>query len=270
MSKHSLISTVAGLGLMAASMGVNAQMAHTFDYSSMYYGVTANGAKYTAFVPTITRGATGSAGVLMLELFQPAASTAASTWAYAVGQAAVGPAAGGAGSASNVSGSLAYTLDNGVATTFNFYPGNNVENSLAFIQPQTIASQACGVSFNAVIGADDQLRFSSVKVQPENGWSSMTGDATIQTLAASNATATVALASTAWNNASVTLPTYGYTGAYAASLSGVGSADTVALGVGGNAAALARNKCVAAYTNRATGGGVTPIIGSGIGSVRLW
>lgn len=269
MSKHSLISTVAGLGLMAASMGVNAQMAHTFDYSSMYYGVTASGAKYTAFVPTITRGATGSAGVLMLELFQPAASTAASTWAYAVGQAAVDSVAGGQG-ANSASGSLAYTLDNGVAATFNYYPGNNVSNSLAFVQPQTISSQACGVSFNAVIGADDQLRFSSVKVQPENGWSSMTGDATIQTLAASNVTATVALASAAWNNASVTLPTYGYTGAYAASLSGAGSADTVALGVGGNAAALARNKCVAAYTNRATGGGVTPIIGSGIGSVRLW
>lgn len=274
MSKHSLISTAAGLGLMAASMGASAQM-HTFDYSMMYFGSAATGGKYVAFVPSMTRDSVatnGSSGVLMLELFQPA-SGSASTWAYAIGGPVDSVAGAGVVSDSGVGlpQTVAWTANNGLAMSQNFYFGNNESIKLGFAQAAVATGTPalnCNVSFTAEIGTNDQLFFKNVAVKPDiTAWASAAAEVSVYSHS-SLTSPTYKIAQTDWEKMSATTPLIA--GA-SAKVVGVGAAGTDSV-IGTDAGALisARNRCVPAYTNRATGGGVTPIVGSGIGFVRIW
>lgn len=269
MSKHSLISTVAGLGLMAASMGASAQL-HTFDYSSMYFGSAGTGGKYVAFVPTMSRGAgasDGAAGVLMLELFQPATGSA-STWAYAVGgavgaDAGAGVTTGGA----DVLQTVTWTANNGLANAQNYYFGNNESIKLNFDQAvlaSGVPAMSCNVAFVAEIGTNDQLQFKSVKAAPNHGdWQTAAGVVSVFSNSAGTA-APYTIAQADWDAMSVTTP---------AVVGASAKVDGIATSVGGTAATSLinmRNRCVPAYNNRATGGGVTPIVGGGLGFVRIW
>lgn len=270
MSKHSLIATGLGLGLMAASMGASAQL-HTFDYSSMYYGAVAGGSKYVSFVPTLVRGGanTGAAGVLMLEMFQPV-SGSASTWAYALG-GAVDAAAGG----SNTDGvyqSVSFSADNGLGVTQSHYFGNNGTISHAFSQSVTVSSQACQVTFAAHIGTNDQLAFTNVFAKPLNSISA----SDVVSLTTSG-TGTVTIGSAAWNNASAAIVS-SYAANASLSISGLlsatstGAGDTVTYAASGtavNGLLGARGRCVPAYTARAAGSGTT-ITGETIGLVRIY
>lgn len=276
MSKHSLISAGLGLGLMAASMGASAQL-HTFDYSSMYFGSAVGGQKYVAFVPTVARGAgasEGAAGVVMLELFQPATGSA-NTWGFAVAgpvdmAAGAGYSANTAGVTSTVSGGFfsdaAYTAGNGISASDQiFFFGNNEAQKLAFAQNLTLASQGCGVSFSAVIGTNDQLFFNNVEVQPAgSAWQAASAtDPVSLTVSSGGANSTTQYAAAVWNNASATLPTYAYTNVQ------IGGIGTAVAGAAGNNMLKARNACVPAYTARALGGGTT-ITGVPVGMVRIW
>lgn len=271
MSKHSLIATGLGLGLMAASMGASAQL-HTFDYSSMYYGATAGGSKYVSFVPTLVRGAganTGAAGVLMLEMFQPV-SGSASTWAYALG-GAISAAGGGSGAVSAAANYSAfeYTVDNGLAVTAAHFLGDVVTLSHPFSQTVTVSSQACQVTFAASLGTNDQLAFTNVRAQAVGGYTAP--DSISITTATGGAGSSFTIASGLWNNASATMVS-SYATNTAFSMIGIadtaGAASTLT-GTAINAALTARGRCVPAYTARATGGGTT-ITGESIGLVRIY
>lgn len=259
MSKHSLISTVAGLGLMAVSMGASAQM-QTFDYGMMFYGNVTGGGKYVAFVPTIVRENTvgnGAANVLMLEMFQPL-SGSASTWAYAIG-GPVDSVAGGV-SASTMAADL--SLPFGTETSGGMFL-NTANNSigLAFLQNVVVSSQACNVTFNAEVATDGQLRFAGAQATP-SGALSAAGVVSYSYGAAGASTSTIAQAD--WNAGSATIaPPTG-----AVSIAGLATSPT-----GTGAAAIAaftnRNKCVVAYNARAQSG--TTIIGGGqLGMIRIW
>lgn len=272
MSKHSLIATGLGLGLMAASMGASAQL-QTFDYSSMYYGAAAGGSKYVSFVPTIVRGAgasDGAAGVVMLELYQPLTGSA-STWAFALG-GAVGSAAGGAGgTATRVYKEISLTAENGLAISADHYLGNVVEISHAFTQLQTVSSQACQVTFAAVIGTNGQLAFKSVEAQPVD-FNSATADVIITT----GTGPAVTISESDWNNASKAFPlSYAGNSSFAATglVTAIGSAsvagESAAKVLAVNSLLTARGRCVPAYTARAAGSGTT-ITGDSIGMVRIY
>jgi len=266
MSKHSLISTGLGLGLMAASMGASAQM-HTFDYSSVYYGSASGGGRYVAFVPTATRGASsaseGASGVLMLDMFQPA-SGSGSTWAFAIG-AGVGPAAGlgstGA-SGAGLSQSVTWTAGNGLANDQVYYFPNNEAISMAFNQAVTISSQACDVTFAAAIGTNDQLAFNGVQAQPNGlaNWSSASADVSVSTGTGVQA---ATLAQSAWNAGSGSLSAYAGLSVTVSGLAGALAGSQVAAMISG------RNKCIPAYTARATAGG-SIITGGSVGLIRIW
>lgn len=270
MSKHSLISAGLGLGLMAASLGANAQMLHTFDYSSMYYGSAAGGAKYVAFLPTLQRGgdpsdSSGANGVLMLELFQPI-SGSASTWAYAIG-GAVTPAEGmgvTAGAWDGGSTQLDFTANNNIAQEFNFYPGNNASISKEFLATVVGASsQECNITYNAAIDANDQLRL-GVTVKPSlAAWAAANADVSFYSNSLStNAFTTVA--STAWNAGDASVP--GVFGGASAGASGFAAASG---GTVVGAVVNAHNRCVAVYTSR-KGSSTDVITGGSLGMLRLW
>lgn len=274
MSKHSLISAGLGLGLMAASLGANAQMLHSFDYSSMYYGSAAGGAKYVAFMPTSQRAvsnsdytetAMGAAGVLMLELFQPI-SGSASTWAYAIGGPVVSAEGMGAttGAWADGSASIAFTANNGIAQTFNFYPGNNASISKAFLANVAgVSGQQCVVNYNAVIDANDQLRL-GVTVSPSlAAWSAAAGDLSFYSNSGST-NAVTTIASTAWNAGDVSLA--GNFSGTAAGASGF-AASTAGTVVG--AIVNAHNRCVAVYNSRKSSS-TDVITGGSLGMLRLW
>ncbi|WP_153064238.1 hypothetical protein [Acidovorax sp. ST3] len=256
MSKHSLISTVAGLGLMAASMGASAQM-QTFDYGMMFYGNATGGGKYVAFVPTIARdgAGAGAANVLMLELFQPA-SGSASTWAYAIG----GPVNATAGGAETVNLSLPFGATD--TTGAMFLNSANASVGLAFLQNVVVSSQACNVTFNAEVATDGQLRFFSAAATPSGA---LAATALVSfTSGAGTASATGTIASAEWNAGSATLATISGGAAAVAGLATNPANSSAAIAAFSN-----RNKCVAAYTARAQGG--TPIIGGGqLGMIRIW
>lgn len=266
MSKHSLVSIGLGLGLMAASMGASAQL-HTFDYSSLYFGSVAGGSKYTAFVPTINRGAAsaseGAAGVVMLEFFQPA-SGSASTWAFAIG-GAVNSVAGGSDSASLAAyNSIALTADNGLALTHHQYFGGAGEVKLGFNQTVMSGTQACNVAFDAVIGTNDQLAFANV-VARADGWFTANGPVVVTT----GSGAPVTIDAAFWNNASATgASNYAINSSLSMVVPGSVASSTY-LGSLVNTALQARSKCVPAYTARAAGSG-TVITGQPIGLVRIW
>jgi hypothetical protein len=267
MSKHSLISTGLGLGLMAASMGASAQL-HTFDYSSVYYGSASGGGRYVAFLPTATRGDSSSSfganGVLMLDMFQPL-SGSGSTWAFALG----GPVGLEAGWGSDstlgtaISQNVSWSAGNGLSNNQIFYFPNNEAISMAFNLPVTISSQACNVTFAAAIGTNDQLAFESVEAQPSSlaNWASAT--AAVSVMSGSLTAPVATMAQSAWNAGSVSMSAYAGTALTVAGL---------ATSVGGSvvAAMLAgRNKCVPAYASRATGGG-SIITGGSVGMIRIW
>ena len=259
MSKHSLITVAAGLGLMAASLGASAQP-QTFDYGMMFYGNATNGGKYVAFVPTATRSSTdaGALAVLMLEMFQPA-SGSASTWAYAIG-GSVGSDAGGttAGISIGFPGS-----STGSASAF--LPSGNASIELAFNQAVVVSSQACDVTFNAVVGTDAQLRFTDVAATPSGALKAT--NVVSFTSGAGTRSGTGTIASAAWNGGSATLATI------AGSLAAVAGLATNPANSSAAVAAFAnRNKCVAAYTSRSQGG--ASVIGPGgstmLGMTRVW
>lgn len=267
MSKHSLISTVAGLGLMAASMGASAQL-HTFDYSMMYYGPATGGGKYVAFVPTVTRGTNadeGSANVLMLEMFQPASGTA-STWAYAIGGAVDADAGAGSATGTGAMQTIEWTAQNGVAASGSYYFGNNLAIAMPFIQGVTVSSQACNVTFSANIGTNDQLAFENIVAQPVGlaNWASATADVSVSTGTGALATT---MASTLWNAGASSMSAYAGASVTLANLVGSPFAgSSVAAMIAG------RNKCVPAYAARASSG-ATVIGPSGpvtLGLVRVW
>ncbi len=267
MSKHSLISTVAGLGLMAASMGASAQL-HTFDYSMMYYGPATGGGKYVAFVPTVTRSTTadeGSTNVLMLEMFQPASGTA-STWAYAIGGAVDAAAGAGSATGTDVMQTVEWTANNGVAASGSYYFGNNLEIALPFVQAVNISSQACNVTFSANIGTNDQLAFANINAQPVGlaNWASAT--AVVSVLTGTGAVAAT-LAQTAWNSGASTLSAFAGASVTVSNLDGGN-----VVGSGAAAMIAGRNKCVAAYTARASSGAtvIAPGGSTTLGLVRVW
>lgn len=260
MSKHSLISTGLGLGLMAASMGASAQL-HSFDGGMMYFGAAAGGNKYVAFVPQMARGAAGAAGVLMLEMFQPTSGTN-SSWAYAIG-GAVDAAAGGTGSGGSGSATITGQAANGLGYSGTYFFGDNAAISLAFSNEATISSQVCNVSFVASIGTQDQLFFTNVTAQPDD-WNSASAAVSLTT-ATGGAGSTMSVAQALWNNASATI--LASVGASNASISGI--ATTVSGSAAVNSLLSARSKCVTAYTGRSGGTGTT-IVGSPPGMIRLW
>ena len=266
MSKHSIVSVGLGLGLMAASLGASAQALHTFDYSSVYFGSAVGGNKYVSFVPTMDRGAAtkGAAGVLMLEFYQPNSGTA-STWAFALG-GPVDKAAGGSGAdAIGVYTDVAMTVHNGLALSRNYFFGDVVSISHAFNQEVVVSSQACNVTFAALIGSNDQLAFGSVSAAPV-GWVTANGIVSVQTGVV--ATQSFIIASDVWNNASATLVS-NYALNSSLGLTVPAAASTVYASAAVNAMLAARNKCVPAYTARASGGGTT-IIGDPVGMVRIY
>lgn len=260
MSKHSLISTVAGLGLMAVSMGASAQM-QTFDYGMMFYGNVTGGGKYVAFVPTIVRENTvgnGAANVLMLELFQPL-SGSASTWAYAIG----GPVDSVAGGVSNSTMAVDLSLPFSDSTSGGMFL-NTANNSigLAFLQNVVVSSQACNVTFNAEVATDGQLRFTGAAAEPSGALKAVA--AVTYTYGPAAATSTANIAQADWNAGSATIaPPTG-----AVSIAGLATSPT-GTGAAAVAAFTNRNKCVAAYNARAQSG--TTIIGGGqLGMIRIW
>ena len=260
MSKHSLISTVAGLGLMAASMGVSAQSSMTFDYSMMFYGNATGGGKYIAFVPTSARAmdavpaeVPGAQAVLMLDLFQPATGSA-STWAYAVG-GPVGLVAAGAAASDS--------LDVGFGSAYLHGSNNSIE--MSFAQAVVVSSQACNVTFNAQVDTNNQLRFTDIGAAP-SGALSATGRVDYKYALAGASSSTIA--ATDWNagSASLALPTG------AVEITAGLATNPVGTGTPATTAFTNRNKCVAAYTSRAQGGAT--VIGPGgpvtLGMTRIW
>lgn len=279
MRAHFLISSGLCGGLMALSLGLNATPnVHSFDYASMYVNATASGVSYANFIPTATRsgaGIAGAANVLMLELYQPA-SGSASTWAYALGGAVSHADAVGSDGANNGM-AAAYTNYNVASVTQNFsvYPGvMNESVSLSFTQGVTASSQACNVTFSAVLDANDQLKFSHISVIPA-GWVAVNQNVYVPTGATTTHSSNfVSIASNTFNaittvSSLASIPTNGvYTKLYSDTAGAGSTAGPTTTGAG-----ALFNKCLAAYTTRAAAGISANLFGGGGGSgtlLRFW
>lgn len=280
MRVHSLIKTGLGAGLLAASLGVVSATPnfHSFDYSSIYYTSSTSGVNYNVFVPTAERsgaGISGASGVVMLELYQPG-SGSASTWAYAVGNAVSATAAIGSDSAGNAV-TANYTNYNAASLTVAFavYPGvQNETVSLSFSQGVTASSQACNVSFSAVVDGNDMLKYNNITVKP-NGWVAVNKNVYVATGATTTHSSNfISVASDTFNaittvSSLASIPTNGDYRTLYSDTAGAGStAGPTTTGAG-----ALFNKCLAAYTARAGGTtNIQPLFGTAgaTGALRLW
>jgi len=285
MSNHSIIKTGVGIGLMAASLASLADI-HTFAEPTVYYKVNGSAVNYVALLPNLR-----DTGVLALELFQ---SGSISSWAFAVG-GSVDANAGGvvwsytlttgaqpasnslavvnyAGSKYDAGGNLVtYGINNTQASTgsstagSSWYGGGSGSVSLAFIQSQTISSQACNVTFTVNVGADDVLRYSGFSLQPD-GWTTASAAVVYRTLSGTTTSDTANVASAAWNamnfSATSNFPTFS---AFTIPNAAAGAGQTVAV-----SALTKANLCTNIYTTKNALNSAGNVIGGVTGLVRLW
>ncbi len=280
MSKHSIVKAGLGVGLMAASLGAMAQL-HTFAEPSIYYKLNGGAVNYIAFVPNNT------AGVVFLDLYN---SGTVSSWAYGIGNLP-DAAAGGVVWSVNVSGPSnssiplsfatydAYGVAGGqtlAATGASFsinstwYGGGTAALSMAFIQPTTISSQACNVSFVASMGTDDYLQFPSANftIAPVGFPTISAGSAIYRISSGTSTSNTSGIAFGDWNalsaayKATTSLPTF------SAISSGTDAAAAVA--VLANSAFTKFNLCTGALTKRTALNDAGGSIGAKAGMMRLW
>lgn len=259
MSKHSLVKTSLGVGLMAASLGASAAEIHSFAEPMLYYKASGTSVNYVAFVPSLLTPA-----VLYLDLFQ---SGTISTWAYGVNAAGAGAAAGGA--AWTATGTVSYAdIIGNTATTASstWYGGDTASVSMTFAQTPTISSQACGVSFAVSLGSNDYMQYTNFTIQPAD-WPTFSGASSVTYRTKSGTTAgdTASLGSAAWNalNASATsaFPTFS---AYS-----IGTAMSDAATYA--ASRITKfNLCTTAYTAKAALNSAGNMIGGQAGLMRLW
>jgi len=276
MSKHSVIKTSLGIGLMAASLGASSADLHTFAEPVLYYKVNGNIVNYTAFVPSMTT----SAGVLLLEMYQ---SSTISTWAYGLG-GTVNAAAGGAGwsfsgAADAATGSVQFStlnaagigsseVDSTNAASFSssWYGGDTAGLKLSFTQQGTVSSVACDVTFSATLDTNDYMQYASFSVQPDT-WTdnSATDDVYWRTKTGTTASDTASVGSAAWNakNFSATSSFYTFS-AFSIPIAGA-AGNTVA------ASAITKaNLCTNLYTAKNALNSAGNIIGGKSGLMRLW
>jgi hypothetical protein len=289
MIKHMAIKAGIGLGLMAASLGVNADL-HTFGKQSIYYKVTGNRVDYAAFLPS---GNQATDTVIMLDVLQ---SSTISTWNYAVGGSLSGVAgytnstntgsvSTGAGAASYIS---AYSgpaggqvwRGTGVISSFDgaavlgtvsvstYYGGDTRALSLSFTEVVTASSQACNMTFHASLNTDDYLLFTNVTVQP-SGWPVATDSVSYRTKSGTTATDTASMAAAAFTGYNaIATSSFATFSAWSipVALTAGGSLNTVAV----SALSGPFSKCnTPAVARTATNSAGNTIGGKG-GMMRLW
>jgi len=276
MIKHTAIKAGVAIGLMAASLGANSADLHTFAGTSIYYKLNGAAINYTAFLAS---GLVASDSVIMLDVLQ---SGTVSTWAYGIG-GVIGngqtPAAStlvGTGMSSSPAGGIGLRATgvityitpagtSGTTATTTFYNGDTQSLKLSFTMQPTVSSQACNMSFSAVMDTDDYLQFASLSVQPSN-WPAATGDVYYRTKSGTTASDTASIASNVFNayNASTTSSFYTFS-AWTIPIAG-NATNTVAASVltGGF------SKCATAATNRTASNSAGNVIGGKGGMMRLW
>lgn len=273
MSKHSVVKAGLGLGLMAASLGASAQL-HTFAEPMIFYKVSGASVNYVAFLPNIY-----DSGIVMLDLFQ---SGSISTWNFGVG-GAVDAAAGGqvwsftasAGTSGSFTSvyydplgrvSTASTAAGSPASlSSSWYGGNASTLSMAFMQQQTISSQACNVTFGVSVGTDDYMRYGAFTIAPGN-WPTASANVTFRTKSGASATDTTTMAFGDWNainfSATSAFPTFS---AYSVPNAANGAANQVAV-----SALTKANLCTNIYTTKSALNAAGNVIGATTGLMRLW
>lgn len=270
------------MGLMAASLGAAAQQLHTFAESAIYYKIQGSAVNYFAFLPN------KASGVVFLDLYN---SGTVSSWAYGIGNMPTDTIQGGPVWSINVTGAsdssipLSFaTYNNGgvaggstiAATGASFsinstwYGGGTASQTLAFLQPTTISSQACNVTFVASLGTDDYLQFPSANftVEPVGFPTISDGSAIFRISSGTSTSNTSGIGSAAWNalaaayKATTSLPTF------SAISSGTAASDAVA--VLANSAFTRFNLCTTAMTKRTALNEAGGSIGAKAGMMRLW
>lgn len=269
MNKHALVQSGMGLGLMAVSLGAQAQSFHSFDQPMMFFANVTGGTKYLAFMPSLIgrTNAAASPGVVMLELFTPSSGTT-NSWGFNYDGGAVVANDGGAAVAS-----VSFTNTDATAVLGDskvFFIGYTGAISRDFSEAKAgLSSAVCSQTFTASIDTAGDLRF----VVNAGAWNGAGGAANSATVAAgvsitfsvsgANST-TSSFATSAFNQVlSASIPTNAFSGF---SISGLQTAL-------GSTAATAyisnRNKCVPVYTGRVTTLG-TDIQGNSLPYNRLW
>lgn len=278
MSKHSIVKTGLGVGLMAASLGAMADL-HTFAEPMIYYKVNGSAVNYVAFVPSM-----GSTNVVMLDLYQ---SGTISSWNYGVNAAAFDAGAGGTAwsfsfsrSTDTMSGAFqnkyfdglgassgntygTTTIGSSTGISSSWYAGNTGAISFAFGMNQTVSSQACSVSFVASINSDDYLLFTNFTVA---GLPTASDSVSFRTKSGTTASDTASSGSAAWNavnfSATSTFPTFS---AFSIPAANGGANQTVAASV-----VTRGNVCQALYTAKNALNSAGGTIGAKSGLMRLW
>lgn len=290
MIKHMAIKAGIGLGLMAASLGVNADL-HTFGKQSIYYKVTGSRVDYAAFLPS---GNQQTDSVIMLDVLQ---SSTISTWNYAVGgglnlAAAIsgvnsaststitnstgggasgfsnfsGPAGGQVWKATGVVTSYAQDGSIGTLTLSTFYGGDTRALSLSFTEVVTASSQACNMTFHASLDTNDYLQFTNVTVQP-SGWPSATAGVSYRTKSGTVAGDTASIASNVFNDYNAAGGTSSF---YTFSAWSIPLATAAGNTVAVSALSTPFNKCNAPAVARTATNSAGNTIGGKGGMMRLW
>lgn len=279
MSKHSIVKTGLGVGLMAASLGAMADM-HTFAEPMIYYKVNGAAVNYVAFVPSM-----GSANVVLLDMYQ---SGTISSWNYGVNNASIDAGAGGTAwsflfsrttdtqlsaafqnkyfdglgnSSGNTYGST--TIGSSTQISSSWYGGNTGAVSHAYSMVQTVSSQACSVSFVASINTEDYLLFTNFTVA---GLPTASDSVSFRTKSGTSASDTASSGSAAWNavnfSATSTFPTFS---AFSIPAAAGGALQTIAASV-----VTRGNVCNSVYTAKNALNSAGGTIGAKAGLMRLW
>ncbi|MBS4096882.1 MAG: hypothetical protein KGZ83_08630 [Sulfuricella sp.] len=280
MIKHTAIKAGIGLGLMAASMGVSADL-HSFGKSSIYYKVSGTRVDYAAFLPS---GNQATDTVIMLDVLQ---SSTISTWNYAVGGALGAPVSstntGSVSTSANWIGSYSGTAGGqvwrgtGVLSSFDaqavmgtvsvstYYGGDTRALSLSFTELVTASSQACNMTFSAQFNTDDYLQFTNLTISP-SGWPAATGNVVWRTKSGTSASDTASIDSAVFNayNA-VSTSSFATFSAWTIPIAG-NATNTVAV----SAISAPFGKCNAAYAMRTDTNKAGSTIGGKGGMMKLW
>ncbi|MFA7243125.1 MAG: hypothetical protein WC091_23710 [Sulfuricellaceae bacterium] len=280
MIKHTAIKAGVAIGLMAASLGASSADLHTFAGTSIYYKLNGAAINYTAFLAS---GLAASDSVIMLDVLQ---SGTVSTWAYGIGgvigagqtpitntlsalfgntSMSSSPAGGIGLRATGVITYITPAGTSGSTTSTSFYNGDTQSLKLSFTMQPTVSSQACNMSFSAVMDTDDYLQFTSLSVQPSN-WPSATGDVYYRISSGTSVSNSASIASNVFNayNASATSSFYTFSAWTIPIAAGAGNTVAVSL------LSVPFNKCVTAYTNRTASNSAGNVIGGKGGMMRLW
>jgi hypothetical protein len=151
-----------------------------------------------------------------------------------------------------------------------WYGGGTASQTLAFIQPTTISSQACNVTFVASLGTDDYLQFPSGNfvVAPADFPTISAGSAFYRISSGTSTSNISSVGSAVWNalsnayKATTSLPTF------SAVSSGTISTDAAAFLA--NSAFTRFNVCTTAMTKRTALNEAGGSIGAKAGMMRLW